>query len=57
MIFFLFLQRIKQVITKKDEAFNQLKQQYEAACKRADHLEGLLEQQRTLMLKKQSNKD
>jgi hypothetical protein len=47
--------RIKQVVAKKDETFNQLKQQYEAACKRADHLEGLLEQQRTLMLKKQAN--
>lgn len=46
--------RVKQVVAKKDEAFNQLKQQYEAACKRADHLEGLLEQQRTLVLKKQS---
>ena len=47
--------RIKQVVGKKEEAFNQLKQQYEAACKRADHLEELLEQQRTLMLKKQNN--
>jgi hypothetical protein len=52
--FELFKHRIKQVVAKKDEAFNQLKQQYESACKRADHLEGLLEQQRTLMLKKQS---
>ena len=39
-------------MAKKDETLNQLKQQYEAACKRADHLEGLLEQQRTLMLNK-----
>lgn len=49
MIFFL---RIKQVVAKKDEAYGQLKQQHEAACKRADHLEGLLEQQRALMLRK-----
>lgn len=39
-------------MSKKDEAYGQLKQQYDAACKRADHLEGLLEQQRALMLKK-----
>jgi hypothetical protein len=43
------------VVTKKDEAFAQLKQQYDAACRRADHLEGLLEQSRNLMLKKQTN--
>jgi len=43
------------VLAKKDETAAQLKQQYEAACKRSDHLEGLLEQQRSLMLKKQSN--
>ena len=41
------------MLAKKDEAAAQVKQQYEAACKRADHLEGLLEQQRSLMLKKQ----
>ena len=50
---FVFVSRIKQVVAKKDETYTQLKQQYEAACKRADHLEGLLEQQRTLMLRKQ----
>jgi hypothetical protein len=56
LIFFLisFYYRIKQVIAKKDETVAQIKQQYEAACKRADHLEGLLEQSRTLMLKKQA---
>lgn len=43
------------MIAKKDETALQIKQQYEAACKRADHLEGLLEQSRTLMLKKQTN--
>jgi len=43
------------VIAKKDETVAQIKQQYEAACKRADHLEGLLEQSRALMLKKQTN--
>ena len=42
------------MIAKKDETVAQIKQQYEAACKRADHLEGLLEQSRTLMLKKQA---
>jgi hypothetical protein len=50
-----FCHRIKQVLAKKDETTAQLKQQYDAACKRADHLEGLLEQQRTLMLKKQAH--
>ena len=44
--------RIKQAIAKKEEVVSQLKQQYEAACKRADHLEGLLEQQRKLMVGK-----
>lgn len=52
---FLLIFRIKNVIAKKDETYNQLKQQYEAAAKRADHLEGLLEQQRTLMIKKQAS--
>jgi len=49
------MKKIKNVIAKKDETYNQLKQQYEAAAKRADHLEGLLEQQRTLMIKKQAS--
>ena len=44
--------RIKQAIAKKEEVVSQLKQQYEAACKRADHLEGLLEQHRKLMVGK-----
>ena len=37
---------MKQAISKKEEAVNQLRQQYESAVRRADHLEGLLEQQR-----------
>jgi hypothetical protein len=41
------------VLAKKDDVYNQLKEQFDSACKRADHLEGLLEQQRTLIIKKQ----
>ena len=44
--------RVKQAIVKKEEVVTQLKGQYQAACKRADHLEGLLEQQRKQLLKK-----
>ncbi|XP_076449494.1 centrosomal protein of 131 kDa-like isoform X2 [Babylonia areolata] len=44
--------RVKQAIVKKEEVVAQLRQQYQAACKRADHLEGLLEQQRKQLLKK-----
>ncbi|KAK7111870.1 centrosomal protein of 131 kDa-like [Littorina saxatilis] len=44
--------RVKQAIVKKEEVVAQLKEQYQAACKRADHLEGLLEQQRKQLLKK-----
>ncbi|KAH9513151.1 hypothetical protein Btru_036007 [Bulinus truncatus] len=42
--------RVKQAIVKKEEVVAQLKQQYQAANKRADHLEGLLEQQRKQLL-------
>ncbi|GFO00920.1 centrosomal protein of 131 kda-like [Plakobranchus ocellatus] len=44
--------RVKQAIVKKEEVVAQLKQQYQAANKRADHLEGLLEQQRKQLLTK-----
>ena len=42
--------RVKQAIAKKEEVVSQLKQQYQAALKRADHLESLLEQQRKQLL-------
>lgn len=41
--------RIKQAIGKKDEQVQTLRTQFEAAVKRADHLEGLLAQQRKLI--------
>ncbi|XP_078691966.1 centrosomal protein of 131 kDa-like [Branchiostoma floridae x Branchiostoma belcheri] len=44
--------RVKSAIVKKEDTVNQLRKQYEAAVKRADHLEGLLEQQRKQLLKK-----
>ena len=44
--------RVKQAILKKEDVVNQIKQQYQAAVKRADHLEGLLEQQRKQLLGK-----
>ncbi len=52
MIFFL---RIKQAIGKKDEQVQALRVQYEAAVKRADHLEDLLAQQRKLIATAPSN--
>ncbi|XP_059387254.1 centrosomal protein of 131 kDa-like [Carassius carassius] len=39
-------QRVKSAILKKEETVNNLRKQHEAAVKRADHLETLLEQQR-----------
>ncbi|KAK6170509.1 hypothetical protein SNE40_018889 [Patella caerulea] len=42
--------RVKQAILKKEDVVSQLRQQYQAALKRADHLEGLLEQQRKQLL-------
>ena len=42
--------RVKQAILKKEEVMTQLREQYQAAVKRADHLEGLLEQQRKQLL-------
>ncbi|XP_021358763.1 centrosomal protein of 131 kDa-like [Mizuhopecten yessoensis] len=44
--------RVKQAIVKKEEVLNQVRQQYQAAQKRADHLEGLLQQQRKQLLNK-----
>lgn len=41
--------RIKQAISKKDEQVQSLRGQFEAAVKRADHLEDLLAQQRKLI--------
>ncbi|XP_068920185.1 centrosomal protein of 131 kDa isoform X3 [Petaurus breviceps papuanus] len=42
--------RVKMAIMKKEETVNSLRKQYEAAVKRADHLEALLEQQRKQLL-------
>lgn len=44
--------RVKDAIVKKEEVVTQIKQQYQAAQKRADHLEGLLQQQRKQLLGK-----
>ncbi|XP_051968511.1 centrosomal protein of 131 kDa isoform X2 [Xyrauchen texanus] len=45
-------QRVKSAIFKKEETVNNLRKQHEAALKRADHLESLLEQQRKQLLGK-----
>ncbi|XP_076855508.1 centrosomal protein of 131 kDa isoform X2 [Brachyhypopomus gauderio] len=45
-------QRVKSAILKKEETVNSLRKQHEAALKRADHLEALLEQQRKQLLGK-----
>ena len=44
------LDRVKQAIVKKEEVMAQLREQHQAALKRADHLEGLLDQQRKQLL-------
>ncbi|XP_075701438.1 centrosomal protein of 131 kDa isoform X2 [Rhinoderma darwinii] len=44
--------RVKSAIVKKEETVNSLRKQCEAAVKRADHLEALLEQQRKQLLAK-----
>ncbi|XP_078486535.1 centrosomal protein of 131 kDa isoform X2 [Ciona intestinalis] len=44
--------RVRQAIIKKEETISQIRQQHEAAVKRADHLEGLLETQRKQLLGK-----
>ena len=38
--------RVKQALSKKEGNLQSLREQYESALKRADHLEMLLEQQR-----------
>ena len=43
---------MKQAIAKKEETLSQLRDQYDKAVKRADHLEELLEQQRKQLLGK-----
>ncbi|XP_074081034.1 centrosomal protein of 131 kDa isoform X2 [Macrotis lagotis] len=43
--------RVKMAIMKKEETVNNLRKQYEAAVKRADHLEALLDQQRKQLLR------
>ena len=52
---FQFFSRIKEAISKKDEQVQALRSQFEAAVKRADHLEGLLAQQRKLISATPSN--
>ncbi|XP_031417460.1 centrosomal protein of 131 kDa isoform X2 [Clupea harengus] len=44
--------RVKSAILKKEDTVNNLRKQHEAALKRADHLEALLEQQRKQLLGK-----
>ncbi len=44
--------RVKQALEKKEENLTALKEQYEGALKRADHLQMLLQRQRTELLKK-----
>uniref|UniRef100_A0A096LZJ4 Centrosomal protein 131 n=1 Tax=Poecilia formosa TaxID=48698 RepID=A0A096LZJ4_POEFO len=45
-------EKVKSAILKKEETVNNLRKQYEAAVKRADHLEALWEQQRKHLLEK-----
>ncbi|XP_038597852.1 centrosomal protein of 131 kDa [Tachyglossus aculeatus] len=42
--------RVKSAIGRKEETVNTLRKQYEAAVKRADHLEALLDQQKKQLL-------
>jgi len=51
-VYNIFNFRVKEAIVKKEEIVTQLRQQYQSAVKRADHLEGLLEQQRKQLLGK-----
>ena len=48
--------RIQQAIGKRDEQVRGLRTQYEAAVRRAEHLEGLLAQQRKLLATMPSKK-
>lgn len=45
-------ERVKQALEKKEDNLNTLKEQHEGALKRADHLQMLLQRQRTQLLKK-----
>ena len=45
-------ERVKQALEKKEENLSAMKDQYDAALKRADHLQMLLQRQRTELLKK-----
>ena len=42
--------RVKQAVLRKEDTVSSMREQYQAALKRADHLEGLLELQRKQML-------
>lgn len=44
--------RVRQALAKKEENLASLRSQHEAALKRAEHLEMLLERQRRELLKK-----
>ncbi|CAK8678836.1 unnamed protein product [Clavelina lepadiformis] len=44
--------RVRHAIVKKEDTISQIRQEYEAAVKRADHLESLLEAQRKKLLGK-----
>ena len=44
--------RVRQALSKKEENLSALRGQHEAALKRAEHLEMLLERQRRELLKK-----
>ena len=45
-------ERVKQALEKKEGNLEMLKEQYEGALKRADHLQMLLQRQRSELLKK-----
>ena len=45
-------ERIKQALARKEENLRSLRQQYDAANRRAEHLEMLLERQRKQLLTK-----
>ena len=45
-------ERVKQALAKKEDNLKALRVQHEAALKRADHLEMLLERQRKELLRK-----
>lgn len=45
-------ERVKQALEKKESNLEVLKEQYEGALKRADHLQMLLQRQRSELLKK-----